>query len=162
MGEKIRKKKKEYNPLDDANGLIGDILKTQKSLQKKVIEKPKQIIKPAQIKKKLEKRSSSKVLEDSQREESTVFRFNISKKDLYEVRRIIAEMELQTNSKIDLSSVVRGWVTRFITSEKELIDSARIEGSLKTPNRRDALEMSEFEHAMARIQARAFRRAGEI
>ena len=71
-------------------------------------------------------------------------------------------MERQTDSKIDLSSLGRGWVTRFITSEKELIDAGRVEGNLKTPNRRDALEMSEFKHAMARIQARAFRRAGEI
>ena len=158
MGEKINKKKKEYNPLDDAQNLIGDILETQSKPNVSIVKSSKKKEQVAQESKQKTRSLSIK----PEREESVIFKFKVSKKDLYEIKRIVSAMELQTDSNIDLSSIGRGWITRFITSEKELVDSARVEGRLKTPNRRDALEMSEFEHAMARIQARAFRRAGEI
>jgi hypothetical protein len=75
------------------------------------------------------------------------------------VKRLLAALEEELDARIDLSNIGRGWITRLITAEKEVLEAARGREKLKTPNPRDPLEVAEVDHAMAIIQSSAFRRA---
>ena len=64
--------------------------------------------------------------------------------------------------KLNFSHLFRGWITRVITAEKELLDAARNHPSAKTPNTRNKVEVADMDYALAQIQATAFRRAKAI
>jgi hypothetical protein len=94
-----------------------------------------------------------------EREEYVICKFKVPKSDYQRVKRLLAALEEELDARIDLSNIGRGWITRLITADKELLEAARGHEKLKTPNPRDPLEVAEVDHAMATIQASAFRKA---
>jgi hypothetical protein len=95
---------------------------------------------------------------EPEREAFVICKFKVSKSDYQRVKRLLATLEEMLDARIDLSNIGRGWITRLITAEKEVIDAARGHEKLKTPNPRDPLEVAEIDHAMAIIQSVAFRK----
>ena len=85
--------------------------------------------------------------------------FEVSRSDYTQAKRIVSMLEDELHARIDLSNLGRGWLTRLITAEKEVIDAARQQDKLKTPNPRNPLEVAEVDHAMTVVQSVAFRRA---
>ena len=71
-------------------------------------------------------------------------------------------LENELNARIDLSNLGQGWLIRLITSEKELLEAAKHQQKLLTPNSRDPLQLAEFDHSMAVVQLVAFRRADPV
>lgn len=166
MGDRRPTGEKEFNPLDDSTGLIGQVLKRQhneKAPQLPTDEGSKGAVS------KTEKTSVSKTLEKSQRsgkdvnqEDFVIFKFKVPRSDYAEAKRIVALLENQLRARIDLSNLGRGWITRLITAEQEILDAARNHEELRTPNSRDRLEIAEVDHAMCVIQSVAFRRSTPI
>lgn len=95
-------------------------------------------------------------------EEFAIFKFKVPRSDYLQAKKIVSQLEDERHARIDLSNLGRGWLTRLITAEKEVIDAARQEEKLKTPNPRNPLEVAEVDHAMTVIQSVAFRRAGVV
>jgi hypothetical protein len=94
--------------------------------------------------------------------EFVICKFKVPKSEYVNVRRILHELQDELGARIDLANLGRGWLTRLITAEKELLDAARQQEKLKTPNPRNPLELADIDHAMALIQSIAFRRADPI
>jgi hypothetical protein len=92
-------------------------------------------------------------------EEFVTFKFKVPRSDYIQAKKIVSILENELHARIDLSNLGRGWLTRLITAEKEVIDAARQQEKLKTPNPRNPLEVAEIDHAMTVVQAVAFRRA---
>jgi hypothetical protein len=170
MGDRRPAGEKEFNPLDDALDLIGRVMEGQgvdapqqkmhplPSGQRTVVptsvvdlERPKGLEHPRRL---AEEEPSL-----PEREEYVICKFKVPKSDYQRVKRLLAALEEELDARIDLSNIGRGWITRLITADKELLEAARGHEKLKTPNPRDPLEVAEVDHAMATIQASAFRKA---
>ena len=168
MGERRPKGEKEYNPLDDAAGLIGDVLSgvvTEPEAKPKIHMAPKAEEKIVSLKKKEsiqqpEKPSAEKV--PKTKEEMVICKFSVPKAEHKEIKKMLAEVGDILGARVDVSHLGRGWITRILTAQKELIDAALNQEPLKTPNSRDPLSIAEVDHAMATIQSVAFRRAKPI
>jgi len=161
---------REFNPLDDALDLIGRVMGGQGAAappqETRPLESAQRSAEPTNVGelerlKGLEQRRRSPEEEPSapEREEYVICKFKVPKSDYQRVKRILAALEEELDARIDLSNIGRGWITRLITAEKELLEAARGREKLKTPNPRDPLEVAEVDHAMAIIQSSAFRKA---
>ena len=95
-------------------------------------------------------------------EEFVTCKFKVPRSDYIQAKKIVSLLEEELHARIDLSNLGRGWLTRLITAEKEVIDAARQQEKLKTPNPRNPLEVAEVDHAMTVLQSVAFRRAAAI
>ena len=162
MGERRPDGEKEYNPLDDSLDLIGKVMMNQtsefdtdsskKELSEDRTEHHTKKIKFTRLNNSLR----------SQREEFVVFKFKVSRSDYQQAKKIVDALGKELDARIDLSNLARGWVTRLITAEKELIDAAQKQEKLKTPNLRNPLEVAEIDYAMTVVQSVAFGRATPI
>ena len=161
---------REFNPLDDALDLIGRVMEGHGSAPPQQATPPapsaQRGVEPSQAgdRERLNgfTQRSRGVPEESaapEREEYVICKFKVPKSDYQRVKRLLTALEEELDARIDLSNIGRGWITRLITAEKELLDAARGREKLKTPNPRDPLEVAEVDHAMAIIQSSAFRRA---
>lgn len=167
MGDKRPVGEQEYNPLNDSLDLISRVVigvpeEEAPTLQKQVqpvhlhpATNPKKTAKKP-VREKVEKQRSQPVVV---REEQVVFKFHVSKSDYVQVKRILNQLQEKLEARIDLANLGRGWLTRLITAEKEILDAAQHHEKLKTPNPRNPLELAEVDHAMSVIQSMAFRRA---
>jgi hypothetical protein len=97
-----------------------------------------------------------------EKEEFLTFKFKVPRSDYMHAKRILSLLEEELGARIDLTNLGRGWLTRFITAEKEILEAARHQERLKTPNPRNPLEVAEVDHAMTVIQSVAFRRAAAV
>jgi hypothetical protein len=176
MGEKRPRGEKEYNPLDDTRALIGHVLKgggdeapapEAATASPNASEAPPQ--QTAQVFSIVE-RSAKESKEDEvspvkrpvPKEEMVTCKFKVPKTDYHEAKRILAQLEQLLGAHIDLANLGRGWLTRLVTAEKELLDAAQHHEPLKSANTRNPLEVAEVDHAMTVIQSLAFRRAKPI
>jgi hypothetical protein len=161
---------REFNPLDDAIDLIGRVMGGQGTVASQQEPHPlgsaqrsgelTNVVELERLKG-LEQRRKSTEEEPSapEREEYVICKFKVPKSDYQRVKRILAALEEELDARIDLSNIGRGWITRLITAEKEILEAARGREKLKTPNPRDPLEVAEVDHAMAIIQSSAFRKS---
>jgi len=131
----------------------------ERPLEKRVL--PKKETKKGSITRS-EKAPIEKKQEQKRTEDLVTFKFKVSRSDYKQAKDILAELERELGARIDLSNLGRGWITRLITAEKEIIDAARQQEKLKTPNSRNPLEVAEVDHAMTVIQSVAFRRATPV
>ena len=167
---------KEFNPLDESMGLISQVISGQgaraqsalpESLKAKqetplrnverVVElkkAPAPVVQPVAV--------SPDPQEGVQREEFVVCKFSVPRADYMAAKKIVAALEGELGSRIDLSNLGRGWLTRLVTAEKEIFEAAKHQQKLRTPNSRDPLQVAEVDHAMAVVQSVAFRRAEPI
>ena len=170
MGSRRPEGEREFNPLDDSADLISQVVSgNNQPLQKKEVPQafqervaqPKQKI--IEIKKTdpIEDAPKSEI-EKSQKEDSVIFKFNVPRSDYVAAKRIVTMLENELNARIDLSNLGRGWLTRLITAEKELLEAAKHQQKLRTPNSRDPLQVAEVDHSMAVVQSVAFRRAAPV
>jgi hypothetical protein len=172
MGSRRPEGEREFNPLDDSADLISQVvsgnsnnqfpkkMETPQPIQEKVIESKQKIV---EIKKTFPSEEAPKTeMETSQKEESVVFKFNVPRSDYVAAKRIVSMLETELNARIDLSNLGRGWLTRLITSEKEILEAAKHQQKLRTPNSRDPLQVAEVDHSMAVVQSVAFRRADPV
>jgi hypothetical protein len=170
MGSRRPEGEREFNPLDDSADLISQVVSgNNQPLQKKEVPQafqervaqPKQNI--IEIKKTdpIEDPPKSEI-EKSQKEDSVVFKFNVPRSDYVAAKRIVTMLENELNARIDLSNLGRGWLTRLITAEKELLEAAKHQQKLRTPNSRDPLQVAEVDHSMAVVQSVAFRRSAPV
>jgi hypothetical protein len=97
-----------------------------------------------------------------EKEEFLTFKFKVPRSDYLQAKRILALLEEELGARIDLANLGRGWLTRLITAEKEILEAAKHQERLKTPNPRNPLEVAEVDHAMTVIQSVAFRRAAAV
>lgn len=166
---------REYNPLDDSQDLISRVLtgkgtstqETMPPMQQTVIQRPAENIvefrQPPQDALIDEKRHQEKAPQStSPKEENVVFKFSVPRSDFVAAKRIVGILENELNARVDLSNLGRGWLTRLITAEKEIIEAAKHQQKLKTPNSRDPLQIAEVDHALAVIQSVAYRRSDPI
>lgn len=169
MADRRPRGEKEYNPLDDSLDLISRVVSgqgNQTAEQKPLIPKT-EIMKPSEnivalrrsppdaIEGKLQKTVSLK-------EETVVFKFSVPRSDFVAAKRIVLMLEETLEARVDLSNLGRGWLTRLVTAEKEIMEAAKHQQKLKTPNPRDPLQITEVDHALAIIQSVAFRRAEPV
>jgi hypothetical protein len=161
---------REFNPLDDALDLIGRVMEGHGTAAPQQATPPSPSVQrrgePSQVgdRERLNgftqrSRDAPEESTPPEREEYVICKFKVPKSDYLRVKRLLAALEEELDARIDLSNIGRGWITRLITAEKELLDAARGREKLKTPNPRDPLEVAEVDHAMAIIQSSAFRRA---
>lgn len=181
MGDKRPVGEVEYNPLGDVSALIGKVVshpgsnaaqnfrvKEEPSLLKPIqTKKPENIVSLEEVPKKKEikneptgERVSETSTESS--EEFVTFKFKVPKSDYQQAKKLAARLEEELGGRIDLSNLGRGWITRFITAENEILDAARNQSKLRTPNSRNRLEVAEIDNAMTVIQSIAFRRAAPL
>ncbi len=99
---------------------------------------------------------------EDDKEEFVTLKFKVARSDYAQAKKILAALEEELRARIDISNLGRGWITRLITAEKEILDAARNQEKLKTPNSRNPLEVAEVDHAMTIIQSVAFRRAEPV
>ena len=164
MGERLPKKNKEYNPLDDTRQLIGSVLSPTSQEEHEEPPQPEALTtsvgpRPAILK---EAERVPQPQAAPKKEEMVICKFKVPKTDYLEFKRIMQKLEIELGCNLDISNIGRAWLTRFITAEQELADAAVKQEKLKTPNTRNPLEIAEIDHAMATIQSVAFRRAKPI
>jgi hypothetical protein len=175
MGDRRPAGEKEYSPLDDSSDLIRRVLsvtaaaeepmlpaasvKEEKVVHMAIAEKSP-LSKPPPPRKELEQRAPE--ARPAQRDEFLTFKFKVPRSDYAHAKRILSLLEEELGARIDLANLGRGWLTRFITAEKEILEAARHQERLKTPNPRNPLEVAEVDHAMTVIQSVAFRRAATV
>jgi hypothetical protein len=174
MGERRPTGEKEYSPLDDSMDLIGRVLsdtvdepitpaavKQQKILQISRAEKPLLFQSTPQQE---EPKHGAPIPEVrlAEKEEFLTFKFKVPRPDYLHAKRILSALEEELGARIDLANLGRGWLTRLITAEKEILEAAKHQERLKTPNPRNPLEVAEVDHAMTVIQSVAFRRAAAV
>jgi len=161
MGEK-NTKRVDFDPFADTTDLIGAVRDPEKVIasegRKSVKEQAQKVI---AIEKPITK-TISLGNQPKRQEQTAILKFKVPKSDYDAAKGIIRNLEIELESRVDLSNVGRAWLTRFITSEKELMDAAKNHHPLKTPNSRNEAEIAEVDHAMAEIQSIAFRRAKPI
>jgi hypothetical protein len=164
MGERRPIGEREFSPLDDSASLIGSVMAG--GTVEDIEDKPKSLESPPKIRKikapeatRLEEPQRLRPREGEGKEEFVTLKFKVPRSDYAQAKRIVSHLEQELGARIDLSNLGRGWITRLITAEKEIIDAARNQERLKTPNSRNALEVAEIDHAMTIIQSVAFRRA---
>jgi len=161
---------REFNPLDDALDLIGRVVggqgaatPQQEPHPSESAQRSAELTNVGELErlKGLEprRRSAAEAPSAPGREEYVICKFKVPKSDYQRVKRILAALEEALDARIDLSNIGRGWITRLITAEKEILEAARGREKLKTPNPRDPLEVAEVDHAMAIIQSSAFRKS---
>lgn len=172
MGERRPLGEKEYSPLEDSLDLINKVLTNSVSEAEsragvRLVEardsglaKDKDRSDEHGIKREASKPKNRP--RQGQQEELMTFKFRISRSDYKQAKNIVAALERELDARIDLSNLGRGWITRLITAEKEIIDAARQQEKLKTPNSRNPLEVAEIDHTMTVVQSVAFRRAAPI
>ncbi len=171
MGSRRPEGEREFNPLDDSADLISQVVggSSQKPyshqkqgsqpLQETSFQPNQKVI---EIKEIIRDEPTKYEIEKSQKEESVVFKFNVPRSDYIAAKKIVAMLEEELNARIDLSNLGRGWLTRLITSEKEILEAAKHQQKLRTPNSRDPLQVAEVDHSMAVVQSVAFRRAAPV
>jgi hypothetical protein len=170
MGDRRPTGEKEFNPLDDALDLIGRVMEGQGADAPQQKTHPLQSVQRTAVPTNVVELERTTGLEHPrrmaeeepsvpEREEYVICKFKVPKSDYQRVKRILAALEEELDARIDLSNIGRGWITRLITADKELLEAARGHEKLKTPNPRDPLEVAEVDHAMATIQSSAFRKA---
>ena len=161
---------REFNPLDDALDLIGRVVGGQGSAAPQqethplgAAQRSAELTNVGELERlqRLEprRRRAAEAPSAPEREEFVICKFKVPKSDYQRVKRILAALEEELDARIDLSNIGRGWITRLITAEKEILEAARGREKLKTPNPRDPLEVAEVDHAMAIIQSSAFRKS---
>lgn len=164
---------KEFNPLDDTLDLIGQVVSGKVAMKPKEEANPPQLAKRAPAlhnvveleKPKIRERRGGKPEEtptSMEREEFVICKFKVPKSDYQRVKRILTALEEELNARIDFANIGRGWITRLVTAETEILDAAKAHERLKTPNPRNPLEVAEIDHAMAVIQSVGFRRASRL
>ena len=166
MGERRPTGEKEFNPLDDSINLISSVLGGE-GTQAKAVQR--ELGQPVEVTKLTPMRanSSSKKEEEfrestTSKEEFVTVKFKVPRSEYAQAKKILSLLEEELQARLDLSNLGRGWITRFITAEKELLDVAKNQEKLKTPNSRNPLEVAEIDHAMAVLQSVAFRRAQPV
>jgi hypothetical protein len=166
---------REYNPLDDSQDLISRVM-TGKGAQiheERAAAKKEELARSAEkvveLRKPIQNLSDDKQekVEQTQKsaslkEEAVVFKFSVPRSDFVAAKRIVGMLEGELNARVDLSNLGRGWLTRLITAEKEIMEAAKHQQKIKTPNSRDPLQIAEVDHALAVIQSVAFRRAEPV
>jgi hypothetical protein len=161
---------REFNPLDDALDLIGRVVggqgaaaPPQETHPLGAAQRSAELTNVGDLERlqglEPRRRSAAEALSAPEREEFVICKFKVPKSDYQRVKRILAALEEELDARIDLSNIGRGWITRLITAEKEILEAARGREKLKTPNPRDPLEVAEVDHAMAIIQSSAFRKS---
>lgn len=166
---------REYNPLDDSEDLISRVM-SGKGAQIHDPRPPALKVEPARPQEKIveiRKLSQSTPYKnqdseqqpqaaDVQKEENVFFKFSVPRSDFVAAKKIVAMLEGELNARVDLANLGRGWLTRLITAEKEIMEAARHQEKLRTPNSRNPLQIAEVDHALAVIQSVAFRRAEPV
>jgi hypothetical protein len=175
MGDRRPAGETEYSPLDDSTDLIGRVLAgavvveepSPQPVPTKILHIQPKVERPVS-QPPLEKHEEPEVISAvpeftaGQTEEQVVFKFRVSRSDYIHAKRIISSLAEELEANIDISNVGRGWLTRFIMAEKEILEAAKHQERLKTPNSRSSLEIAEIDHAMTVIQSLAFRRAAAV
>lgn len=173
MGDRRPAGEKEFNPLGDAADLISQVTVREKP-RTEVVEEPvpqKTIVAPttqkvvklkAQQPVKEPTVEKKKQIEEDPLKDFVICKFKVPRSDYMAAKKIVAQLEDELNARIDLSNLGRGWLTRLITAEKEVIEAARHQEKLKTPNSRNPLEVAEVDHVMSVVQSVAFRRAEPV
>ena len=172
MADRRPSGEREYNPLDDSQDLISRVMSGKGSQvhEQRALAQQEEISKPVEKIVELRK-TSPKLLETKEeqpnstafsKEETVVFKFSVPRSDFNAARRIVGMLESELNARVDLSNLGRGWLTRLVTAEKEIIEAAKHQQKLKTPNSRDPLQIAEVDHTLAVIQSVAFRRADPV
>ncbi len=173
MGDRRPAGEKEFNPLGDAADLISQVTIREKS-HTEVIEEPapqknteaptsQKVVKlKAQETPKEPTAKKKKQIEEDPLKDFVICKFKVPRSDYVAAKKIVAQLEEELNARIDLSNLGRGWLTRLITAEKEVIEAARHQEKLKTPNSRNPLEVAEVDHVMSVVQSVAFRRAEPV
>ena len=167
MGERRPLGEKEYSPLEDSLELINKVLTNNVSEAEprasvRLVEAKEPVSAKERVEEERPKREVPRQInrvQQGQQEELVTFKFKLSKSDYKQAKNIVAALERELDARIDLSNLGRGWITRLITAEKEIIDAARQQEKLKTPNSRNPLEVAEIDHALTVVQSVAFRRA---
>ncbi len=173
MGDRRPIGEREYSPLDDSLNLITSVLNNSASSLDVPVQKPRltpriattkpekvvSMVKQPELQPGSEGEGVAPELELRHNEEFVTFKFKVPRSDYAQAKRIVSMLEDELHARIDLSNLGRGWLTRLITAEKEIIDAARQQEKLKTPNPRNPLEVAEVDHAMTVVQSVAFRRA---
>ena len=175
MGDRRPAGEREYSPLDDSVDLISSVINNT-SATEPIARKPQPVVIAPTIRKEkvvpvvrkpepiFEKGGESAALHSEARrnEEFVTCKFKVPRSDYIQAKKIASLLEDELHARIDLSNLGRGWLTRLITAEKEILDAARQQEKLKTPNPRNPLEVAEVDHAMTVVQSIAFRRAGVV
>jgi len=172
MADRRPSGEREYNPLDDSRDLISRVISGKGSQvhEQRALAQKEEISRPVEKIVELRK-TSPKLLETKEeqphstvfsKEETVVFIFSVPRSDFNAARRIVGMLEGELNARVDLSNLGRGWLTRLVTAEKEIIEAAKHQQKLKTPNSRDPLQIAEVDHTLAVIQSVAFRRADPV
>ena len=170
MGDRRPAGEVEFNPLGDAADLISQVTAREVSRADVVEERlpqkdivappPKEIVKFKAQEKAIEPSDEKKKgIEEDPLKDFVICKFKVPRSDYVAAKKIVAQLEEELNARIDLSNLGRGWLTRLITAEKEVIEAARHQEKLKTPNSRNPLEVAEVDHVMSVVQSVAFRRA---
>jgi hypothetical protein len=162
---------REYNPLDDSRDLISRVVTSKgaaaydqpvpaaKENPPRPIEKVVELKKPVEVAPKVKEADQPR---ESIKEEYVIMKFNVPRSDFAAAKRIVSMLEGELHGRVELSNLGRGWLTRLITAEKEILEAAKHQQKLKSPNTRDPLQVSEVDHAMAVIQSVAFRRSEPV
>jgi len=162
---------REYNPLDDSRDLISRVVTSKgaavydQSIPIAKEASPLAVGKVVELKTPIEVASEVKETEQSKKsikEEYVIMKFNVPRADFTAAKRIVSLLEDELHGRVELSNLGRGWLTRLITAEKEILEAAKHQQKLKSPNTRDPLQVLEVDHAMAVIQSVAFRRATPV
>jgi hypothetical protein len=173
MGDRRPVGEIEFNPLGDAADLISQVTVREKP-RTEVVEEPapqETVVAPttqkvvklkAQQAAKEPLAGKKKQIEEDPLKDFVICKFKVPRSDYMAAKKIVAQLEDELNARIDLSNLGRGWLTRLITAEKEVIEAARHQEKLKTPNSRNPLEVAEVDHVMSVVQSVAFRRAEPV
>lgn len=168
---------KQYSPLDDSFDLISKVVSGRGDrIADQTGQKPGLPVTPNNTSMdrvvEIPRRTASRVddmtlkpknpAEAAKKEETVVFKFLLPRSEFIAVKRILRQLEDTLESKIDISNLGRGWVTRLLTAEKEILEAARHQQKLKTPNLRDPLRVAEVDYTLATVQSVAFRRAEPV
>jgi hypothetical protein len=162
---------REYNPLEDSMDLISRVVsgKGAAPLERQTPqikeEAPHAFEKVVELKKTANithKPAEAEQTKDAIREEYVILKFNVPRSDFVAAKRIVSMLENELHGRIELSNLGRGWLTRLITAEKEILEAAKHQQKLKSPNTRDPLQVAEVDHALAVIQSVAFKRAESV
>lgn len=173
MGDRRPAGEPEFNPLGDAADLISQVTTRENSRADVVEERPPQKPATSRSQKKVVNFKTpeaaneptdekKKAVEEDPLKDFVICKFKVPRSDYVAAKKIVAQLEEELNARIDLSNLGRGWLTRLITAEKEVIEAARHQEKLKTPNSRNPLEVAEVDHVMSVVQSVAFRRAEPV
>lgn len=162
MAKIPKHKQKDIDIFADLGGLVREVNHKETDVASVSGLKEVSELTETQVAKVVEKVAVRKPQLKDVKEKNITININIPESDYNELVRIYGLIQQKVGARLGISHIIRGWVTRVITAESELLIASENQGKIKTPNRRNKQEMVEADHAMATIQSIAFRRAQKV